>query len=156
MQILPVLSFSIICQTTNSTEFLFVWVSHFSLATHLVHTFPLPSFTPYVPPNCRSSISTGGDTEGHPGFSIYQQGVFLFGVVSTGTQYWETRVAGAVSHDKWTNVGLRWAADLGVEVSQIVWNGYEGMLKVERLKYIDLCWNMTGWTLKDLRYHLPG
>lgn len=60
---------------------------------------------------------TGGDTEGHRGFAIYRQGIFLFGLVSTGTQYWEASVAGAVPDNKWTNVGISWTESLGVEVS---------------------------------------
>ncbi|XP_050733458.1 uncharacterized protein LOC127007020 isoform X2 [Eriocheir sinensis] len=72
-------------------------------------------------------ISTGGDTVGHPGVAIYQHGVFLHGVVSTGTEYWEASVPGAVPHDKWTNVGLRWAASIGVEL--LINSGIQGHTK---------------------------
>lgn len=68
-------------------------------------------------PNLQSCNSTGGDKEGHRGIALYQHGVFLYGVVSTGTEYWEASVPGAVPHDRWTNVGLRWAASIGLEVS---------------------------------------
>ena len=54
---------------------------------------------------------------GHKGVKIYQQGIFLIAVVSTGDRYWETMVPGAVPHDEWTNVGIRWAATVGLEVS---------------------------------------
>ncbi|XP_063875731.1 uncharacterized protein LOC135108542 [Scylla paramamosain] len=62
-------------------------------------------------------VSTGGDTMGHKGVTIYQQGIFLIAEVSTGSQYWQVMVPGAVPHDKWTNVGVRWAATVGLELA---------------------------------------
>lgn len=61
--------------------------------------------------------STGGDTKGHKGFTIYQKGIYLIAVVSTGSQYWKTMVPGHVPHAKWTNVGVRWAATVGLELA---------------------------------------
>nr|XP_053630924.1 adhesion G-protein coupled receptor D1-like [Cherax quadricarinatus] len=70
-------------------------------------------------------VSTGGDDEGHPGVALYHQGIFLVGLVSTGTMYWKEMVVGAVYNDTWTNIALRWDPV----------NGLEGMINDRRVFY---------------------
>ncbi|XP_071518114.1 uncharacterized protein [Panulirus ornatus] len=64
----------------------------------------------------RTIISTGGDTAGHPGMSLYQRGLWLCGVVSTGDQFWQVCSVGHILDLTWTNVGLRWHRTDGLEL----------------------------------------
>lgn len=58
--------------------------------------------------NIRYLISSGGDTKGHPGFSLYIVGHRLTGLVSTGNKYWLAEVDGHLPNNTWTNIGVRW------------------------------------------------
>lgn len=92
----------------------------------LPHTIPVS----LIIHRCPSTAATGGDTNGYPGIKIYQQGIVLIAVVSTGSKYWQASAVGAVPHNKWTNVGLRWAAPVGLEVGEIgTWRGPQGAVR---------------------------
>lgn len=60
-------------------------------------------------------LSTGGDTDGHPGVALYNQGLFLVALVSTGNMYWKEKVVGSVGNFTWTNIGIRWDPTNGIE-----------------------------------------
>ncbi|KAK7080264.1 hypothetical protein SK128_016792 [Halocaridina rubra] len=64
----------------------------------------------------RYVLSTGGDTDGHPGIAIYHQGLALTGIVSTGDTYWKLEVLGPFANADWTNVGMRWDSENGLEL----------------------------------------
>ncbi|XP_069940170.1 adhesion G-protein coupled receptor G2-like [Cherax quadricarinatus] len=65
-------------------------------------------------------VSTGGDTNGHPGVRLSLYGVWIYALLSTGNLYWEASTIGQFGTRNWTNIGIRWAPpslnDSGLEV----------------------------------------
>lgn len=58
-------------------------------------------------------VSSGADFDrdkgfAYPGFAIYRQDSYIYGVVSTGIRVWELPIEGQIYDDKWMSVALRW------------------------------------------------